>query len=181
LSRRSGVKLANKKLIEKKPVEKKRGFAFRIKMGEYEVEIRGTHEEVTKTIENLPSLVPNIHKAFETMKPKTVATLTVKTEAQPKSVSEEPAQAFPKITPTKSCEEAVFRILETDWGKWRPRTVKELKEAMSANGLKYSDRVLSETLTLLANKGMVRRWNTNTGFVYILAEKKSLSGGEEAQ
>jgi hypothetical protein len=46
--------------------------------------------------------------------------------------------------------------------------------------LKYSDRVFSQTLTLLANKGFVRRWNTNTGFVYILAEKKGLSEGEEA-
>jgi hypothetical protein len=179
--RRSRIILPNKKIIEKKPDERKEGFAFRIKMGEYEVELKGTHEEVTKTIENLPSLVPNIHKAFETIKPKTIATLTVKTEAQPKSSSEEPSQAFPKIIAPASCEEAVFRILETDWGKWRPRTVEELKEAMRANGLKYSDRVFSETLTLLANKGKVRRWNTNTGFVYILAEKKSLSGGEEAQ
>ena len=173
--------MANKKLIDKKPVERKRGFAFRIKMGEYEVEIRGTHEEVTKTLENLPSLVPNIHKAYETIKPKTIATLTVKTEAQPKTASEEPAQAFPKIAAPTSCEEAIFRILETDWGKWRPRTVEELKEAMRANGLKYSDRVLSESLTFLANKGRVRRWNTNTGFVYILAEKKGLSEGEEAE
>jgi DNA-binding HxlR family transcriptional regulator len=181
LSKKKLKRLVNRKLIEKKPVERKRGFAFRIKMGEYEVEIRGTHEEVTKTIENLPSLVPNIHKAFETIKPKTIATLTVKTEAKPKPVTEEPAQAFPKIAAPKSCEEAIFRILETDWGKWRPRTVEELKDAMKANSLKYSDRVLSETLTLLANRGMVRRWNTNTGFVYILAEKKGLSKGEEAQ
>jgi len=153
-------------------VESERGFAFRIKMGEYEIEIRGDHEEVIKTIENLPNLVPNIHKALENIKPKTVATLTVKTEAQPKADIEQTAQAFPKISSTKSCEEAISRILETDWGKWRPRTVKELKESMKVNGLKYSDRVLSQTLTLLAKKGFVRRWNTNTGSVYIIAEKK---------
>src|SRR4030067_1437900 len=156
--KRSGKKLANKKLIEKKPVERKRGFAFPIKRGEYEVEIRGTHEEVTKPLENLPSLVPNIHKAFETIKPKTIATLTVKTEAQPKTVSEEPAQAFPKIAAPTSCEEAIFRILETDWGKWRPRTVEELKEAMKANELKYSSRALTEGLDALADKGKLRRW-----------------------
>lgn len=153
-------------------MESERGFAFRIKMGEYEIEIRGDHEEVIKTIENLPNLVPNIHKALENIKPKTVATLTVKTEAQPKADIEQTAQAFPKISSTKSCEEAISRILETDWGKWRPRTVKELKESMKVNGLKYSDRVLSQTLTLLAKKGFVRRWNTNTGSVYIIAEKK---------
>ena len=172
--------MPNKKLAKKKPVENERDFAFRIKMGEYEIEISGDHEEVIKTIENLPNLVPNIHKALENIKPKTVATLTVKTEAQPKAEIGEPAQAFPKIAATKTCGEAIFRILETDWGKWRPRTVKELKDAMKANGLKYSDRVFAQTLTLLAKKGFVRRWNTNTGFVYILAEKKGLSEGEEA-
>jgi DNA-binding HxlR family transcriptional regulator len=59
--------------------------------------------------------------------------------------------------------------------------VEELKEAMRANRLQYSDRVLSETLNALANRGMVRRWNNNTGLVYILAEEKSLSSREEAR
>jgi hypothetical protein len=164
-------------LPDKKVEEKYEGFAFRIKLGEYEVEIRGTHEEVTKTIENLPNLITNVHKAFESAKPKTVATLTVKTEAPPKAAPEAPAQAYPKIASPANCEEAVLRILETDWGKWRPRTVKELKEAMKANGLKYTGRTLEESLNELAEKGMMRRWSTNTGFVYILAEEKPLSSG----
>jgi hypothetical protein len=174
------MRLPRKKSIEKKSEEKTGSFAFRIKIGEHEVEIRGTYEEVTKTIENLPSLVPNIHKALESLKPKTVATLTVKTEAQPKSVPEESAQAFPKITAPRNCEEAILGILGTDWGKWRPRTVEELKKTMRMNDLKYSGRVLSATLKALVSKRMVRRWNTNTGFVYILAEEKGLSSGEEA-
>jgi hypothetical protein len=154
-------------------------FSFRIKIGDQEVEITGTHE-VTKTIENLPNLVPNIQKAFESIKPKTVATLTVKTEPQQKSPSEEHAQAFPKIPASANCEEAVLRLLGTDWGKWRPRTVEEVKEAVKANGLRYSDRVLSETLETLAKKGMLRRWNTNNGFVYILADEKRSRLGEES-
>jgi hypothetical protein len=174
------MKLPSKKRIEKKNEEKTGSFAFRIKIGEHEVEIRGTYEEVTKTIENLPTLVPNIYKALESLKPKTVATLTVKTEAQPKSASEESAQAFPKIAAPKNCEEAILGILGTDWGKWRPRTMEELKKAMQMNDLKYSGRVFSATLNTLVSKKMVRRWNTNTGFVYILAEEKELSSGEEA-
>jgi hypothetical protein len=173
--------MPRKKATEKKTEENTGNFAFRIKIGEQELEITGTYEEVTKTIENLPNLAPNVHKALESLKPKTVATLTVKTEAQPKQVTEETAQVFPKIVSSGNSEEAVLRILGTDWGKWRPRTVEELKEALRANGLKYSDRVLSENLNALANKGLVRRWNTNTGFVYILAEEKSLGSGEEPQ
>jgi hypothetical protein len=170
--------MPKKKVEEKKIEEKREGFAFRVKIGEYEVEIKGTYEDVTKTIENLPNLVTNVHKAFENLKPKTVATLTVKTEAV-KAQPEASAQSYPKIGSPRNCEEAVRRILETDWGKWRPRTAEELREVMKANELKYPGRVLAETLNELADKGLVRRWNTTTGFVYILAEEKaSGSGGE---
>ena len=164
----------------KKAKEKHEGFAFRVKIGECEVEIRGTHEEVTKTIEKLPDLVTNVNKAFEIAKPKTVATLTVKTEAS-KAAPEASEQTYPKVPSSANCEEAVLRILETDWGKWRPRTMEELQEAMKASGLKYPGRTLGATLDALAEKGMVRRWNTNTGFVYILAEEKPSSSGGKSK
>jgi hypothetical protein len=174
-----GISLPDKKIEGKKVEEKPEGFAFRVKLGEYEVEIRGTHDEVTKTIENLPNLITNVNKAFEIAKPKTVATLTVKTEAPPKAAPKALAQAYPRIASPANCEEALLRILETDWGKWRPRTMEELQEAIKANGLKYPGRTLGVTLDALAEKGMARRWKTNTGFVYILAEEKSSSGGEK--
>ena len=173
--------MSHKKVKEQNIEEKHEGFAFRIKIGEYEVEIKGTYEEVTKTIESLPNLVTNVQKAFENVRPKTVATLTVKTEAAPKAAPEAPAQSYPKIGSPPNCEEAVLRFLETDWGKWRPRTMEELQEAIKANGLKYPGRTLGATLDALADKGMVRRWDTNTGFVYILAEEKPLSSGGKSK
>jgi hypothetical protein len=173
--------LPNKKVTEKKTEEKHEGFALRVKLGEYEVDIRGTHEEVIKTVEDLPNLITNFHKAFEIAKPKTVATLIVKTEAPPKAAPEARAQAYPKIASSANCDEAVLRILETDWGKWRPRTTEELQDAMKANGLKFPGRTLGATLDALAEKGKIRRWNTNTGFVYILAEGKSSSSGVETR
>ncbi len=178
-----GIKLPSKKVKKKKLKEKHEGFAFRVKIGEYEVEITGTHAEVTKTLENLPNLITNVHKAFENVKPKTVATLTVKTEPPPKAkaVPKTPAQTHPKIKSIANCEDAVLKLLETDWGKWRPRTMEELKDAMKANEIKYTKRTLEGTLNKLADKGMVRRWKTNTGFVYILAEEKPSSSGGEMQ
>ncbi len=170
---------------KKSPIESSEkqssGYAFRIKIGEYEVEIKGTQEEVAKTIENLPTWILNVHKAFENVKPKTVATLTVKTEPTSKGEQDAPSKSFPKIVSATSPANAVVKILETDWGKWRPRTVDELKEAMKANNLPYAGRILTKTLAKLAEKGIVRRWNTNTGFVYILAEKKPMKSGEEKQ
>lgn len=153
-------------------------FAFRVKIGEYEVEIKGTREEVKKTIEELPALITNVNKAFEIIKPKTVATLTVKTGT---TKEETHTQKYPKITPTESCDEAVIRVLETDWGKWRPRTLDELREALQANGLNYSGRVLAGVLMGLVKKGKVRRWNTDAGFVYILVEEEALTVRKEAE
>jgi hypothetical protein len=150
----------------------KGSFAFRVKMGEYEVEITGECEEVLKTIRELPSLMVNVHKAFEVSKPKTMATLTVKKAAAKK---ETPVQKYPKVLRAESCGEAVLNVLETDWGKWRPRTIGELKEALKANGLRYPGRTLAGVLLGLVRKGTVKRWKTDAGCVYILAEEEALA------
>jgi hypothetical protein len=152
--------------------DKQRGFVFRVKMGEYEVEINGARDEVLKTIGELPALMPDVYKAFEGLKPKTVATLNVKQEA---AKEEALKQKYPKILRTKKCDEAVLKILETDWGKWRPRTVEELKEALKANELSFSGRMFAGVLMGLVRKGKVRRWKTDAGCVYILAEKEALA------
>jgi hypothetical protein len=41
--------------------------------------------------------------------------------------------------------------------------------------------MLTATLDALAEKGKVQRWNTNTGFVYILAEEKTSSSGGKSK
>jgi multidrug efflux pump subunit AcrB len=149
-----------------------KNFVFRVKMGEYEVEIGGSREEVLKTIEELPSLAVNVHKAFESLKPKTVATLTVRKEG---AKEEALMQKYPKILRSEKCDEAVLRILESDWGKWRPRTVAELKDALKANELNFSAREIAAALLSLVRKGVIRRWKTDAGQVYILAEKEELT------
>ena len=146
-----------------------KGFVFRVKIGEYEVEIGGSRQEVLKTVEELPTLMTGVRDAFESVKPKTVATLTIKKEA-PKE--ETVMQKYPKIGRTNKCDEAVLRVLESDWGKWRPRTVAELKDALRVNDLDFSGREVAAVLLGLVKKGSIRRWNTDAGQVYILAEKE---------
>ena len=165
------------KKAKKEPKKSKESepFTFRVKLGEYEIEIKGNHENVTNTIEKLPKLITNVHKAFDSLTPKTVTTLTVKTKpsaSQPKS--KKTSQAYPKITSAKSSEDAILGILKTNWGKWRPRTMGELQDAMKNNNLKYSKTVLTRAVSKLVKKGMVRRWSTKDGFVYILAEEKPI-------
>ena len=158
-----GIDLKDKTSIEVHP-----NFAFHLKIGEYEMEIKGSREEVFRTIEELPNWIVKINKAFEGLKPKTVATLTVKTKRGKKELT---AQAYPKIVQTENRDETILKILETDWGKWRPRTIVELKEALTANGLNVSGRNLTQVLNRYIKKKRVRRWKTDAGYVYILAEK----------
>lgn len=150
----------------------KGSFVFRVRMGEYEVEISGEREEVVKTIRELPSLMAGVHKAFEVPKPQATATLTVKTSPAKKDT---PVEKYPKISGAESCGEAVLSILETDWGKWRPRTVSELKEALKANEMNYPGRTLAGVLFGLVRKGTVKRWKTDSGCVYILTEEEVLA------
>lgn len=146
-------------------------FILRVKLGEYEVEVGGTHDDVLKTIEDLPSLISNLHRAFDSVRPKKVATLTVKTEGamDEKAASEK----YPAIPTAATCNEAVLRLLETDWGKWRPRTLEELRGALKANELEHPARVLAAVLLDLVKQEKIRRWNTDAGYVYILAEKEA--------
>ena len=146
-------------------------FAFRVKVGDYEVEIKGERAEVLETVRDLQSVMADVQKAFNNVKPKTVATLTIKKEP---SKEEAPAQKFPKVAKTGNCGDAVLRVLETDWGKWRPRTMNELREALKANGMEFSGRMLAGVMLGSVRSGKVRRWKTDADTVYILAEEESL-------
>ena len=157
--------------------EKSSSLALRVKIGDYEVEINGDRDDVLTTFEQLPNLITNIGDAFERARPKKVATLTVKTEA----TKREKNQDYPRISPTEDCEENIMRALHTEWGKWRPRTIDELRDVLEANGQDYSARALAAGLNALVKKGKIRRWNTDAGFVYILAEKEASVTKEEAE
>lgn len=149
-------------------------FSFRFKVGDYEVEVKGSRGDVLEAIKELPNLMPNLGEAFENLKPKPPATITVKA-AVPAVKEESPVEKCPKMSKAESCSEAVLRILESDWGEWRPRTMTELKEALAANNLRFPGRALAGELLGFVRKGVVRRWKTDKGHVYILAEKEVLT------
>lgn len=150
-------------------------FSLRIKFGEYEIELGGTMKEVLETLDDLPVLVAKVVKSFEEVKLKTAAPLetkplTVRIAASPASA---PASSIPipTIHPGKQFSQSILNLLETDWGRWRPRTMPEIVEALKANGVHYPATTLSGVLMWLVKKGRVRRWKTDEGYVYILAEK----------
>jgi hypothetical protein len=147
-------------------------FSIRVRLGEYEVEISGNREDVLKTVEDLPNIVANVSKAFEPLKGKVpTASLTIKASKEKPAI---PMEEYPKIPQKLSCSKAILQLLESEWGKWRPRTLAELEQALKANSIHYPTSTLSSVLRWLARRGKVRRWKTDAGYVYILAEKEEL-------
>lgn len=154
-----------------------RNFVFRVKIGDNEVEIGGVRKEVLETMEDLPNLIRGVEKAFDLTRPKKFATLTVKTET-PKN-EKQASEKYPRIPNSENTEEAILNLLETEWGKWRPHTLEELGQALKANGFEWPIRTLATALLNLGKKEKIRRWNTDSGYVYILAEKEAFHIGSD--
>jgi predicted transcriptional regulator len=55
-----------------------------------------------------------------------------------------------------------------------PRTLPEIVEAMRANAVHYPATTLSGVLNWLVRKGKVKRWKTDKGYVYVLAQASAV-------
>jgi hypothetical protein len=139
-------------------------------MNQNEVEISGTRKEVLKAIKDLPKLMENVSKAFEHMAPEVAEKKPLTVRLKPSNTSS--PKMYPSIKKAKNCSQAVLKLLATEWGTWRPRTISEIVEALKANAIHYPSTTLSGVLSWLVKKGKVRRWKTDAGYVYILPEKE---------
>ncbi|HDQ05309.1 MAG TPA: hypothetical protein ENN36_01125 [Candidatus Bathyarchaeota archaeon] len=133
-------------------------FSFRVKIGQREIEISGSREEVMKVIEELPQLMETVSKAFE-------STATAKETDQPDN------SAYPSVS-ASGCSEAVLQLLASDWGR-QPRSLPELGEALKANAVYYPSTTVSGVLAWLTRKNKIKRWKTDKGYVYVLAGGRS--------
>jgi len=155
-------------------------FSLRVRLGQCEVEISGSRDEVLQTFEDLPNLVAAISEAFagagfEVSKESIVEQPTASHMSMPVSA------VCPSIQSSGNCSDAVLRLLETDWGKATPRTLPELIEAMRANAVHYPATTLSGVLNWLVRKGRVKRWKTDKGYVYVLAGSHEVRGQPTTQ
>ncbi len=154
--------------------DSEREFSVRVRIGDYEVELKGSRKEVMDTIGELPKLMTDFSRAFNMLRPKSASTVTIKAIATG-SVKETPMENCPKIPKADSCSEAILKVLESDWGKWRPRTLMEIKAVLEANGMFYSGSTLANELLKLVKDEKVKRWKTDKGYVYIITEKEILA------
>lgn len=125
-------------------------FTLRVKIGEQEIELRGSQEEVMKTLEDLDRIMTRVSRAFGDG-------LASKASEQVTSDDSITRAGYPSIGQKSRCSDAIVSLLKTDWGK-TPRTLFELKKGMEANAIHFPSSTLSGTLNWLVKKGRLRRW-----------------------
>ena len=156
-------------------------FSLRVRLGQYEVEISGSREDVLKTVEDLPNLVTVVSEAFAQAGANVrVADVQSSRDSAPAS-STSTSGTYPSIQGSGNCSDAVLKLLETDWGRSTPRTLPELVEAMRINAIHFPVTTLSGVLNWLVRKGRVKRWKTDKGYVYVLAGPNVVHGPVQAQ
>jgi len=131
-------------------------------MGEVEVEIGGSREEVLETIQELEKIIGLVGKAFNVSFE----------EKKTKTKSKIDPTKYPKISRTNQCSEAVVSLLSTNWGK-NPRTIGELREGMEANAVFFPKTTLSGVLVWLTKRGDLRRWkDPKRGYLYVVNDQR---------
>jgi hypothetical protein len=73
---------------------------------------------------------------------------------------------FPALPGSTGCVDAIRSLMQTEWGK-SPRAMVEIKEVLEANGLHFTKGTLSGTLTLMTQRGNLRRFRKNGKWVYV--------------
>ncbi len=144
-------------------------FSLRVRLGQYEVEISGSREDVLKTVEDLPNLVTVVSEAFAQAGASIKVADAQSSRDSVPAASTRPSGSYPSIQSSGNCSDAVLKLLETDWGRSTPKTLPELVEAMRVNAIHFPVTTLSGVLNWLVRKGRVKRWKTDKGYVYVLA------------
>ncbi len=135
-------------------------FHIKVRIGDNELEIGGSKDEVLSTLDDLDAIIEKVTRAFNQKG------VGVQTRRKKKSNVE-----YPTIQHTTQCSEAIVSLLETDWGK-TPRAIGELREGMEANAIFFPKSTISGVLSWQIKKGALRRWkDKKRGYLYVLNEK----------
>ncbi|MFQ5763276.1 MAG: hypothetical protein ACE5PO_09590 [Candidatus Bathyarchaeia archaeon] len=139
---------------------------LRIKTANFEIQLEGPRETLLDmTDKDLPKIVEAVSKLVAP--PPTPQPSAITAQPQPAVVEAAPGAAEPPPTVTAdSCGDAILALMNTPWGRAKPRCLSEIKDALEANALHYSGKVIGFTLTRLTRKQKLRRWKTDDGYVY---------------
>jgi hypothetical protein len=135
-------------------------FTIKIKAKDNEIELSGSKEDVMDAINNINDIMAKVTRTFTN--PSTVqSTLQV-----PPSTTK---SKFPSISvsPDTPCPDTILKLLSTDWGREKPRKLRELLEAMKVNAIHYPIGTVKGRLTDMTKKGFLRRVREGREYAYI--------------
>ena len=133
-------------------------FTIKIRLGNKEIELSGSKEDVLEALNNFPTIMKQVTHAFNTGPKKTLAEPIQVGGEKPPSIS---------VDPDTPCPEAILKLLSTEWGREKPRKLRELLEVMKINAIHYPVGTVKGRLTDLTKKGLLRRVKEGREYGYI--------------
>jgi hypothetical protein len=131
-----------------------------VAMGDFKVELEGTHGNVKKLMGNpLYKFIQGLQDIFGEISSVEVEKTQEKTP---------PTEYPPPISKTKTLTDAIKILMDSDWAR-KPRTFAEILEALKISGIYYSKGALSATLNHLVKSGTLRRMGKRRSFKYVAA------------
>jgi hypothetical protein len=133
-------------------------FTIKIRFGNKEVEFSGSKEDVLEAVDNFPTIMEKVAHAFTTTPKKPLA--------EPLSAGKEKLPSI-SVDPDTPCPEAILKLLSTEWGREKPRKLRELLDVMKINAIHYPVGTVKGRLTDLTKKGALRRVKEGREYGYI--------------
>lgn len=131
-------------------------FSIKIRFGDKEIELSGSKEDVLETLNNFPNLARKVSQGFK------ITPIEDKSLISKKGIL--PSISVVLGTP---CPETILNLLSTEWGRKKPRKLRELIEAMNINAIHYPIGTIKGRLTDLTKKGVLRRVKEGREYGYI--------------
>lgn len=76
----------------------------------------------------------------------------------------------PQIKGPLKPSEAIREVLSSDYGKGKPRSMADIINVLQTNALYFSDGAISGALSYMTKNSVLRRWEENGKWVYVLNE-----------
>ncbi len=135
-------------------------FTIKIKAKDNEIELSGSKEDVMDALNNINDIMTKVTRTFTNPSP-VQSTLQI-----PQTTSK---SKFPSISvsPDTPCPDTILKILATEWGREKPRRLRELLEAMKVNAIHYPIGTVKGRLTDMTKKGYLRRVREGREYAYI--------------
>lgn len=130
---------------------------FRIRIGNYEVEIKGSIEDIEKLLEKTIDYVSKVKGGFS-LKHESIEA------GEGKEVGEVPPLI--EISGRESVTSVLSKLFSTHWAS-KPRTLREVMDVLESLGLHYPKSTIAVSLARLVKRNVIRRIKKENMYVYV--------------